>query len=563
MKIIKIKDISIAFGVEWKDIDGSNSKSIQSSIKKAVLTKDRQYVYATFLDLYKVYKKTIYAFSENTYFEKENVYPAVSFFINNFKSYVIVKKVEELKENNIKKIIYWFCAIDSNGFVVEDSLVNEDAIDLKVSEYLEIDYNLACFKNDYQPYSPEITINKIFNEDLFDEYFELVKNSKFTRYKKEELKLNHNLIIIGVIAALGLGGFFTYYDTGTKKEIVKTDYLRKFKEERREMTSWEQTNNLSTNNRNNKNEIIYTEEEIEDFAKKQIQQKFDLQKYNNTVILENIILLERTYPIYLAEWRIEKVAYSSNKFILIYSKLSDSNGVFTDLDYMVGAISKDKTFKVIPAALEKNATIRIFEIEFNNYERVNSENLNLTLFDIRNQQKEKIEEIIKDIKVTENKIKSFKNRAGKINTFKQIFSNDLTSIKSNLSISTKKLNELYANLKIEINFQPENYDMNRQISSNSGLQYLKMSQIHTNFDWGFPTNKISYPVLDRKNKNMIPYANSYDVSVKSKKEISNNFEDMLLAGKHFSNQNIIIDKVDYEIHTGNWTITGIVFEKIK
>lgn len=567
MKLFKINDKNIVAGLDWKKVLGATPKIISSNMKKEVIKRDRNSFYATYLDIYKEHKYTYYAHSDNVVlFEKSTVYPAAAFFIKDFKGHVIVKKLEEIKENGNQYTLYWLCAIDEEGIIIEDSCVRDDKIDVKITEYLEVQYLLASYKNDYLPYSPEITINKIFNDDAFDSEF--ADKYKFVKYKKDEIRFNHNLVIGGILIGLGTFLFNQYYDTGLKKEIEKSNYLAQFNKDKKDyLTAWENQNRGNRNQRrrgSNNEEMTYSPAEIEDFGKKQIQERFDLQRYENLTILNNIIELERTYPLFLVEWNFEKLAYSLNKFILIFSKIPDSNGVFTDLDFIMQDIAKHKDFVVIPAALENNGTVRIYEIDFNNFKTINSGNQTLTLFEIRQNQKEKIEEIIKNIKSKENIVGREQGKVKNIKAFKQIFSKDLNNIKNTINREVSNLKKLYTDLKTEIEYQPEGYEMTINLKTTSGLQHLKNSQVYSEFNWGFPTSRRSFPVMQGRNaRNITPYAYSYNVSISSKTNLTNSFEDMLFAGEKFSAENIIIDRVEYDLKTGDWKIDGLLFEKVE
>tara|TARA_B100002019_G_C21258229_1_gene595176 strand:- start:253 stop:1959 length:1707 start_codon:yes stop_codon:yes gene_type:complete len=558
MELIKLNNVHFAVGLDWKDISGSSDKSVQRRIKKEELGKDKESFHSVFLDIVSEHKKTQYASANNAkIFYSKKIYAGASCFVNSLRGYVVIKKIKEYKDKGINKTLYWFLVIDDDGFVVEDITVSDDSIEGKIAEYTTILYKLAIYKNDYKVFSNNITVEKIINEAAFyiDDY-----NSpkyRFTYYKKEDYSTAYRyLFFVGLMGIIGTT-FFTMYETDEKKKVASYSYESQIENEKNLVSNWERSQ--SDSNKTSRGGVPrYTQEEFTDLGKKQVQMIFDSQRYENETILSNIIEIEQTIPLYLAEWKFSKLAYVNNNFVVMFEKLSDSNGVFTEIDYIMDEYDDEYSFEVIPYSLEDEATKRVYFIKFNNFKKSGDSNDYTTLFEWRKKQAEEIEEILQDIKRSESKISRIKSDVSKLNTFNQVFTDKVSLAKKEMDNEVKFLKGLYEDAIEAINRQPENYQMNFDLEEMTRMRYIEKVQINTDYEWVYPDNKVSYPNI--KQSNLKNYADSYKVGASSIEDISNNFESLLNAGNQLTNMNTIIQRAEYDLEGGLWVLEGELFE---
>lgn len=560
MELFKVKDLYFVAGVEWKEISGGTERSIKRKIKKEELSRDRDYFHAVYLDIFKDNKKTLYAsVSNNKLFFTNKIYAGASVFVNSLRGYVFIKKLKEYKEGGINKTLYWFLVIDDDGFVVEDEAINDDMVEGKIAEYVEILYKVAIYKNDYKIYSNDISVDKIINEAFFYIDDKSAPTSLFTYYKREDYTTIYKYVfVLGLMGIFG-GVFFTMYESEEKTQLAVYNYKSLIEHKVNLVDNWLKLQAPVNRRGGSKSGTpSYTQEEFYDFGKKQVQTIFDAQRYENETILSNIIEIEQTIPLYLAEWKFSSLSYIGNEFIITFDKIPNSNGVFTEIDYIMEKYDDEYSFEIIPYSLENSASKRVYLVKFSNYKQSGDNDEYITLYEWREKQRNSIDEIMAEIKKSENKINSIKSRVSKLSAFEQVFTNKIPIAKMEIENEVNFLSKLYDEALLEINKQPENYQMNFNLEKLTRMRYVEKIQINTDYQWVYPDDGVSYPNI--KQDGLKYYADSYKVGAASIEGFSNNFEALLDAGEQLTGMNTIIHTVNYGIETGEWVIMGELFE---
>tara|TARA_B100000700_G_C15063722_1_gene868069 strand:- start:20414 stop:22093 length:1680 start_codon:yes stop_codon:yes gene_type:complete len=559
MHLIEINNYNLAVNLEWKNVEGNNQKTIHRKLRKEATNNKTHFNYGAFSNTYKELKKSQYTTSNDAQFDDKVIYPAALIFLQDYKGYVIVKEVSRDEHDNIE---YWVCVIDPKGKIVEDKLLNENNTDSTVSNYINIyDYKLLVFKNEYVPYDSSIEINKT----ILESEFKLPKNAKelkytYFRYKGKEI--NKNYIVILVFAIVGLFFFFNYYETDKKIQLENKNWLKQYNTYQDEVELWKENNDRNYNRNSKSSSLEYTQNEFTNLAKKQIQNQFDVQLYSNRNIITNIREIERTIPLYLAEWKLNTIGYTNNQIIITFDKIQSSTGVFTELDYLISDINeKRKDINITKLDLTNNGLTRVYKVEFDNFKTTNTNADGETLFEIRRKQFEKISKLSGDIERLRRQIRSTSRRISDVSTFEQIFTDKLESIERQIKRKSSELEDLYKEIRREINYKPENFELNIDLNTNTFFKYIETTQINNNYDWVYPKDLALYPLIDTK-QSLNYFARSYEVGAKSREGLSNNFEALINAGVELSNLNGIITLVEFDTENSSWVIKGMIFNKL-
>tara|TARA_B100002019_G_C21265627_1_gene599264 strand:- start:500 stop:2179 length:1680 start_codon:yes stop_codon:yes gene_type:complete len=559
MHLININNYNLAIELEWRTVEGNNQKTIHRKLRKEATNNKTQFNYGAYSNTYKDIKKSQYTVSNDSQNDDKVIYPAALIFLQDYKGYVIVKEVSRDEHDNVH---YWVCIIDPKGTIIEDKVLNENNTESTVSNYVTIyDYKLLAFKNEYVPYDSTIEVDDIISQ----EDFKLPKNAKelkftFFRYKGKEI--NKNYVVILIFAIVGLTYFFNYYETDKKIELQNKKWLTEYQTYQDEVELWKKNNDRNFNRSSKSSELEYTQNEFTNLAKKQIQNQFDVQLYSNQNIIKNIREIERTIPLYLAEWKLNTIGYTNNQIILTFDKIQSSTGVFTELDYLIDDIDKKREdINITTLDLANNGLTRIYRVEFNNFKNTNKNADGETLFEIRRKQFKKISELSDDIDRLRRQINSTGRRVSNISTFDQIFSDKLETIETSTQRKLLELKDLYEDIRKEINYKPENFELAVNLQKRTFLEYIETTQINNNYDWIYPKDLSLYPLIDTK-QNLNYFARSYEVGASSREGLSNDFEALINAGLELSDLNGIITLLEFDTEDSSWTIKGMIFNKL-
>lgn len=563
MKIEKIHNLDVAINCEWKTIDGGNLSSIKRKLKNNILNKDVDSFNAAVMHINKKSKTSYTMTTTNKRVEKENIIPLAAFFTYDFKGHIVVLKVKDYKENAVQHTLYWLCVIDTKGIILEDLILNEDYIDGKVSEYLDISYELAVFKNDYTPISDSIQVNKVFTEEVFDIDDVDYENLSFNFYKKEDYTKYYKIGFLFVLLLSGSMIFLSTYDTEDKLNLLQEDFTRHLSEEKRQIDNWlsaQPSSNKGDRSRGRQSSSVsYTMEESYDLAKKQIQDEFNQRAYSNINIVNNIIDIENSMPNYLAEWMMGNIVFLDNDFYIMYNKIPSSNGVFTELDMILKRYNNYVPFEIIPLTLNQDATIRTLGIDFSNkIIRPRDTDTGLTLFELREEQRSKVDEIMREISNIERGINRKRSSANNVSTFNQIVSNQINRIRLEIQSDVSRLNNLYEDVIEEISVDFDGFELDFSISKNTVINYIEIKHLNSTFEWSMPSKTKDYPDIGGLD---YYYATSYDIEVSSISNVSNNFIMLVDAAEQLTEINSVIKHVEYNITSGDWVIEAVIYER--
>lgn len=560
MDIFNVSGINVATKCKWETIEGNNNSAVKRKIKTNTLNRDVEYFHASVMELNKNKQASYSKVLNDRRFFKTKIIPLVAFFVFDFRSYVVVKKVKEYKENGVSHSLFWVGVIDPDGLVVEDLLLNEDEVDGKISEYYELEYEVAVYKNDYRPSSSKILIDRIYADDVFEIDEVDFDNLSFNLFKRENYKKYYQLGFLATILLSSGIAFFSMYETDEKKDLIQGNFTAPLSDYQRQLTNWE-SSQPSSNGRNNRNEINYTQEEVYDLAKKQIQQDFNLQTYENNDIVSNIMEIERSLPTFLVEWQLGNIVFLDGEFVIMYNKIDSSNGVFSELDFIINKYNEFTPFNMLPLSLENDATIRVLEVDFENKIPKNRDlGTGLTLFELRDKQRDEVAEISNRINTSIRKINGLQDGVKDLSTFEQIFTNSLRRTELEINSEVSRLRSYYEEAMEEIDSEFSGFQLDFSISNETRSKYIEMVHLNSMFEWDLPELKNNYPKIEEIDNNY--YAKSYEVGVSSIQDLSNNFELMIDAAEQLTEINSIIETVEYNVITGEWIIQAVIYESL-
>lgn len=556
MEFIKIGKLNIAININWEFVDGvSNKKSLEKNVKN--LAKKNNHRFGALSSVIHDKQSQYYLFNSSVDFDGNNIYAGATLLAENFKNHIIVKSLVSEKIEDRK---YWVLSIDSDGFIFDegDSIISEDDLETHLDSMISITgAKLVTFEEDNQNIynNFDFKVSSIINSETLEshpdlDYFKI----KILLVEKKKYKLILACSTALVISSLSM---YMYLQDMTRFDyIINQTYLDANVDYDSKIQSWKKDHETK------KKKNTFTQEEFYILAKKQLLDTYDSQFFTNEEIVNNFKKVEKNFPIFLAEWKLQKIAYTKNQFIVFYKKIEDSNGIYTDLDNKINSLSKEHKLSITPVGIENNGTIRIYTANFPSEERRNA-------FFSRKKIEESVETPIDSIKRLEkdsdkykSELDSIRNTVEELNIFDKYFSSKIDDSYEEIDNINLKIKDIYKKMIFTINKKEKNIELPKDFLSGNAMKFIELTQKNVVYDWSLPNSGIKYPIVKSKRENatLIPFATSYKVKVGSDLK-TKGFFNFSEAVKIINSPSFIFDVIEYETERQEWVIDGRIFEK--
>lgn len=556
MEFIKIGKLNIAININWEFVDGvSNKKNLEKNVKK--LAKKNNNRFGALSSVIHDKQSQYYLFNSAVDFDGNNIYAGATLLAENFKNHIIVKS---LVSEKIEERKYWVLSIDSDGFIFDegDTIISEDDLETHLDSMISITgAKLVTFEEDNQNIynNFDFKVSAIINAETLEshpdlDYFKI----KILLVEKKKYKLILACSTSLVLSSLSMYIYLqdmTHFDYITNQTYLEAniDYDSKIQ-------SWKKEHETK------KKKNTFTQEEFYILAKKQLLDTYDSQFFTNEEIVNNFKKVEKNFPIFIAEWKLQKIAYTKNQFIVFYKKIEDSNGIYTDLDNKINSLSKEHKLSITPVGIENNGTIRIYTANFPSEERRNA-------FFSRKKIEESIETPIDSIKRLEkdsdkykSELDSIKNSVEELNIIDKYFSNKIDDAYYEIDNINLKIKDIYKKMIFTINKKEKNIEIPKDFLSGNAMKFIELTQKNVEYDWSLPNSGVKYPIIKSKRENatLIPFATSYKVKVSSDLK-TKGFFNFSEAVKIINSPSFIFDVIEYETERQEWVVDGRIFEK--
>lgn len=495
---------------------------------------------------------------------------------------------------------FWAVAVDGNGVIQSDlPAISGDRHSLKnaLSVYsLVTPPNIVYLNTDgatksfFKEHHEELFLNlnpsqdfissnsssMVFeiNEDEFNNAIKEAAPKSIKRiYKPSQLKVKKVGISLGLITGLVCSWFGYSYIS----QMESTSYFENTVKEE-ELSSKTRLHadiakDLKGSSKKWDNES-FREETLSQFIK-----SLNENIYSPMDIALTIREINRTFPVFAAEWRLKDVNYENNRFFISYERIKGGKGVYFLLDELIlNTANASNTLDAKSFDLVPEGDVRTYQI---------IPKIDLPKLNAIQEMEDKLRE--------ENKLKKAYARANKkandsaddllakFNEYKTLSfqekwinrgSNELYSEVEKLESDIAKANRLFKKTKSEFNsFEP--LKLERTLTLGNRLDFITMMQLDSFFDWSIPEVVKYYPNLDmlternpKKRKGKAPSADSvflpaiesYTVKITSQnseeegKTLSYGVTDIIQLGILINKPFVNVDVVKYDRMTEQWEL---------
>ena len=509
--------------------------------------------------------------------------------------------VHSLEANDIhSEPHFWIVSVDSEGVIQSDitpiqdstySLKNAIQAHMYITPpnivYLNTDGPTRSFFKEHEK-ALSLTVNPskdFIKENINSMAFEIdeadfvdaigeVKGQQIKRvYKPSQLKVKKLGVGVGVLSVLVSSWFgysyvsqmesFSYFNNEAKQSELQAkmkEHADIGKELKGSSTKWD-------------------EESFREETLKQFIDGLNKNVYSPLDIALVIREINKTYPIFAAEWRLKEIVFEQNRFFIKYDRIKGGKGVYFLLDDLVKKISKNSP----------SMTLKPFDLEPEGDRRTYQIIPNIDLPKVKEIQK--MEDVLRE----ENKRKSSFARANKkandstrnlMNkfteynslTFKEIWlerkANDLYAEVSGLESKINRADRLFDKTKAEMESMSP-LKLERTLTLGNRLDFITMMQLDSFFDWSIPEVVGYYPnmkmLTDRNPKKKkgkapspskvyYPAIESYTVKITSQnseeegKTTSYGVSDIIQLGILINKPFVNVDFVKYDKMTEQWEL---------
>lgn len=491
-------------------------------------------------------------------------------------------------KNEFDTIHYWLVYINEERNILLDKICyssNELFDELNLYKNLDNDNKIYCYCSNADKVilieeNISYDIEKIKNLEINEFFSDEIKNTiggfnkvKILELYSEKGKYNKQIAIGTGVTAMVLLTYLYIYPDQYYKDVSDDKYISSSKESK-EFLSWkkELNKNKRKKSQSNKNEYVdYDQYKLIGFQ--QIENIFYSQFYSKQSIKNNILFLSKNLPLYLANYKLNKISFSENKYLAFYSRIDGEQTTFDLLNKKMNELSIKINHEIKNVQIDKNGDLSIYAIDF--VDSLNKNDFEKTLekridYDKENNIMDAVEKLNKKIDTLSKKQSAIKNDVIDSNKLERAFLfkgkdeyQELVNISSNLDNLYKEM------VKIK-NKEKTKYVFDYDLIDASIYSYFKTAQLHgIKYNFSSPTINNYYPSFKDKKINIDPkisederiFSKSYAFNISSLKNVTN-------TSFYFSNlidlidyKNIKIETVEYFPYQADWKVTGLFFEK--
>ncbi|MBE8232829.1 MAG: hypothetical protein HAW67_03780 [Endozoicomonadaceae bacterium] len=284
-------------------------------------------------------------------------------------TFVFVKNLDD-DTSNSDESVFWLCAFDSSGSILENGdCVVTNIVDLKdeLSELNKLSEITLCHLTSDSsidlllPIWDEVNLLKRidFTEK---QLFELLERDSYnpTRFTKEiELPVKKIAFTLAGITSLFLLLFaWGYYQNTKPSEYFSQSIISEY-------TDNELPNLKKKLKKLNKKSKSWTQESFDDYVNEQFISTYLSHNFSSKEIGTIFEEIDNTFPLYSVEWKLTKVSFVNGSFFIFYKRIEGSLGTIDELTSHISDINK-KTFEFTVVPVEQlidEGKVKVFEVK--------------------------------------------------------------------------------------------------------------------------------------------------------------------------------------------------------
>ena len=417
------------------------------------------------------------------------------------------------------------------------------------------------------------SLTRIFTitEDKFSESISKTSGIEAKRiYKPSKIKVKKLGIGIGTAAAL-IGLWFSYSFISQKEAI---DYFETSNLESELIEKSKTHSSLAKDLKNSSSK--WDNETFRSETLNQFVESLGGNVYSPMDVALVLRELNRTMPMFAAEWRLVDFTFENNRFFCRYKRIKGGKGVFFLLDDVITSVNEEaKLLSIKPFDLKNQGEVRTYQI---------TPVIDLPKKDLLISMQDKLQE---EVRLKKNLAKANKQVNDSIRDALSSFSNYRELSFQDKWFKRASIELLNEHETFKANLQRADRLFNKTIKFNEGespllmdqnlilgnvMDFVTMMQMDSFFDWsfpimtnGFPDNKTlssKNPKKSKKKKSSgetyFQAIESYNVEITSQetegegKTISYGISDIIQLGILINKPFVNVDSVEYSKITEQW-----------
>jgi hypothetical protein len=484
------------------------------------------------------------------------------------------------EEDSVAESRFWMLPVEANGLISSESqaVLNDryslnEAINLFALTtekfdiiHVDTDGETTSFFSEHETRVPEGCLLTSITEEMLEKAF---KESPFAInriYKPSKIKVKKVAMVAGAVCITVVVAFSLSYLT--QKEAI--DY---FSETEKRELSEKKSDSLKNKIKGLREGQYWDDTSYRKATLEQFVQSLEKSLYKPIEIAILLREINRTLPIFAADWRLVKLSYEKNRFFARYERSDKSKGVYFMLDSVVAAFNKQSTqLNILPYNLIDQGETRIYSVTPSaNLQRQQNLDFMKTLLreednvssNLRKNGKRLIDrqqdlsDLFRQYDALEFKQTWIKR--GTLPLFEKV-----AELESRIVLAENGFNKAYRAYKSNQNLELEN-----ELVLGNVMDFVTMLQLDSFFEWSFPNLERTFPdstTLDERNKKKPkpgdeiygPAIESYSVEISTRsseeegKVKSYGISDMVHLGFLINKPFVNVDLVEYDKMSEQW-----------
>jgi len=554
---ISVGDKQLLISLQWKEKEGRSKRSILNEIKKEAKESHNRFGYISDFKKISIEDKTgscQYLLMPSS---NDSILLGSAIISSVFTDSVFIKKIDS---DNLEDSRFWVCAIDIEGLIYEEGdkiIESGEELEVFVTEMKSL-YELKIVGCESDLNFLDITLDIKLDEDFLNSYLDSKEYTIKELIKEKTVNKKYIIGTIGTVAII-VGTFLAFYEDQKFNDFENGVFSQDITPLSKNLNQFKKENNKKGR------KVIYTQKQYSNIGKKMFRDYYESSFFDNKDIINNITYLDTILEPFAMEWKLSKMAFEKNEFLIIYDRVPNSTGVFKDLDLYIDKVSQsNKIISISPVALVSSGNRRVYKVSFGDNIKEKTY-IARKLAESSQISKDKIvADLEKDAISIQNDINSTTMNIKDLNILERLFSDEVLIAHDNVLTKISKLRKIYKSINEEIKKEDEEVEINANTYSGSELKYIEISQRDNLFQWSYPGKFNNFPnlKLTKSNENLKDFAQSYKVQIASIEDVSAEIIYMEDALNLINKPYIQIKNVEIAMDTNKWSITSEVYEGI-
>lgn len=592
-KLTKVKigesESTLLVGLNWEKVDPKSRLFLPLAIKRLAIESNKH-----FADTNIVEKAEDSPARYQYVLVDESDIPENSKVVTGARFALACKEKYTVKENQafvFIKIIdggrYWISAITSRGeFLNEYETVVRDRFELgdKLEELsLTETVNFAYLKT-------EAAIKGLVNRFLSDEDFSetsipdediesILSNTAELKRVHKPSKIKVKKIGTGAFAAVAVtAGFFGWSYMSQSDAFSYLEDASKIRDAERQESRYSK---LITKSKTSSK--TWSDESFRDATLDQFIEDYKRSLYDPLQITWVFREIEDTLPVFLREWKLENIQFVDNRFLVTYSRIPSSIGVYFLLDEKIKEISESSDkLDIRQFALTDKGETRVYSVTPS--EKMNRQGAMASTEDLLTEErkvKKQMRRSWKDAKDSYQDFLTATQRYSNLTFSEKWIDREAISLQqqAEAALDKAKRSVTRVNKLFGITDSMELATIDNKFIIGQVMDFVTMMQMDSLFHWYYPTRMKSYPDekmledMQKKSKKSKGDSSSkykqytagievYSVKIESQKSESEGDEsnsvstyginDMIQLGYLINKPYVQVDRVEYDRDSQEW-----------